>query len=76
MTLHSIRKTSNNKLAGSIRGLLAVGILSMVFAGAQPMAAKSKGKLPVVEAAVTYAPEVPPPITRKKPAIVQVHLDS
>jgi len=32
--------------------------------------------LPVLEAQITYAPEVPPPITRKKPAVVRVHLDS
>ena len=32
--------------------------------------------LPVEEAALTYAPEVPPPVARKTPAIVRVHLDS
>ena len=58
------------------RAVLVIGILSMVFTGALPATAKPKRELPVVEAAVTYAPEVPPPITRKKPAIVRVHLDS
>lgn len=33
-------------------------------------------KLPVEEGKVTYAPEVPPPITRKKPARVKVTLET
>ena len=43
-----------------------------VFArGARPAAS-----LPVVEAQLTTAPEAPPPITRRHPAIVRVRLDS
>jgi len=38
--------------------------------------AKTNAKLPLEEAQLTYAPEVPPPMTRRKPAIVRVHLDS
>lgn len=33
-------------------------------------------KLSREKAVLTYAPEVPPPILRRKPAIVEVHLDS
>jgi len=43
---------------------------------AAPVSAGQKAKLPVIEAQLTYAPEVPPPIARRKPAIVRVHLDS
>ena len=39
-------------------------------------AAFSKERVIREEAPLTYAPEVPPPITRKGPAVVQVHLDS
>ena len=52
-----------------------IGIL-LVGCGAPAAFAKHQEKLPVVEAQITYAPEVPMPITRKKPAIVRVHLDS
>ncbi len=34
-----------------------------------------KSTLPVVEAQVTYAPKVPPPLSRRKPAMVRVHLE-
>ncbi len=38
--------------------------------------AKSRGKsLPVEEATLTFAPAVPPPITRKHPAIVHATLE-
>jgi len=40
------------------------------------VSAGQKAKLPVVEAQLTYTPEVPPPIVRKKSAIIRVHLDS
>lgn len=33
-------------------------------------------KLPTEEAKLTYAPEVPPPITRRKPARVKIHLET
>lgn len=47
-----------------------------VFADKVP--ANSKAKLPKIRemAILTPAPEVPPPITRRKPAIVEVHLVS
>jgi len=32
--------------------------------------------LPVEKAVITHAPEVPPPITRKKPARVKIHLET
>jgi len=38
--------------------------------------AEWKSDLPVVEAPLTFAPEVPPPITRKEPAVVRVKLVS
>ena len=49
-------------------GWLLIGT-PFAFAGHQ-------GKLPVEEAHVTFAPEVPPPITRRHPAIIRVHLHS
>ena len=51
---------------------LAVGLA--FFHTATP--ARAEAKLPRQKALLTYAPEVPPPISRKKPAIVEVHLDS
>ncbi len=53
--------------------LALVGVLIIVAPVAM---AKSKGMLPVEEAQLTFAPNVPPPITRTKPAIVRVQLDS
>jgi len=53
---------------------LVAGLVGGLPAGSSE--AKAKGGLPVVEAQVTYAPEVPPPVARKKPAIVRVRLDS
>ena len=38
--------------------------------------ALAKAKTPTIEGPFTYAPEVPPALTRSKPAIVKVHLDS
>ncbi len=54
---------------------IAVGVFCLVAAGAGLAFAKAKPQtLPVEEAGVTYAPNVPPPITRRSPAIVRVHL--
>jgi len=52
-----------------LAGLVVMGGSALVFAKAKP-------KLPIEEAQLTFAPEVPAPMTRKKPAIVRVHLDS
>ena len=38
--------------------------------------ASSGARLPRETAVLTFAPEVPPPITRKEPAVVEIHLDS
>ncbi len=47
-------------------GLLVAGVAGPVTA---------KDKLPVIDAHITMAPNVPPPITRKSPAIVRVYID-
>jgi len=52
-----------------------VGALLCLVA-APPVRAKAKKMLPGEEARLAFAPEVPPPITRRKPAIVRVTLDS
>jgi len=36
----------------------------------------SPAQLPVERAQLTYAPNVPPPLTRKTPAIIEVHLEA
>ena len=56
--------------------VFAVGIAGALLIGVPPAFARSKNKLPVEEAPLTFAPEVPPPITRKQPTIVRVRLDS
>ena len=51
---------------------LAIAILSTSTVAM----ATSRGKsLPVEEATLTFAPAVPPPVTRKHPAIVRTHLE-
>lgn len=61
--------------------LIAAGILvfcsSIAFADGQEKT-RPKVKLPTIreKAVLTTAPEVPPPITRRQPAIVEVHLTS
>lgn len=61
-------------LRARVVGLGLMGVL--MFAGAPSAMAKAAGELPVIDAQLTYAPDVPSPLTRKKPAIVRVHLDS
>ena len=56
----------------AIRVVLAAA--AVVLVSAQPSFAKARVRQPVEEAVVTFAPEVPAPITRKHPAIVRVHL--
>ena len=50
--------------------------LSLLTGSASSAWAGHAVKLPEEEAQLTVAPNVPPPITRKKPALVKVHLDS
>ncbi|MBI3088440.1 MAG: nitrite reductase, copper-containing [Candidatus Omnitrophica bacterium] len=54
--------------------IVVIGLLSVWTAG--EALAKAPKPLPVEEARLTFAPEVPPPIARKTPALVKVHLDS
>ena len=51
--------------------IMAVAIASLVATQLSLIAAPLREK-----AQLTYAPDVPPPITRHKPAIVEVHLES
>ena len=54
-----------------------VGVVVVALLGLRSLAdAASPRKLPTVDGQVTYAPAVPPPVTRRTPAIVRVHLDS
>ena len=46
------------------------------MAGASSSPAVSSRRLPVEEAQLTFAPNVPPPIARRKPAVVRVQLDA
>ena len=63
-------RVMSGRLAWSV--FVAVGALAMMT---QAVWAKSSAKLPIEDAQLTFAPLVPPPIARKKPAIVRVHLD-
>ena len=47
-------------------------LMTLVFFGVFPAVASAGNELPVVEAVKAYAPNVPPPITRKTPALVKV----
>ena len=52
-------------------------VLTMVLTAGAPFVWARGGKLlPVEDAQVTYAPDVPSPIARKHPAVVRVRLDS
>jgi len=50
-------------------------VLALLF-GVGQSSAWASAKWPREKAALTYAPEVPPPIARKRPSIVEVHLNS
>ena len=50
-------------------------VILLSVCGATAEAGSLKRPL-TVEASLTFAPEVPPPITRRHPAIVRVHLDA
>lgn len=58
--------------SGYMIGLMGGALLLMPSASAEHL----KTKRPAVEAPLTYAPEVPPPVTRKQPALVTVRLDA
>ena len=61
-----------SKRPGVIISMLTIAILSTPTLAV----AKSRGKsLPVEEAKLTFAPEVPPPMTRSYPAIVRLKLE-
>ena len=58
------------------RYVLVGGIIAGLVVAAIPAWTGQGRTLPVEEATLTFAPQVPPPITRRTPAIVRVHLDS
>ena len=63
--------------ARMLRPVKILGIIgALLVLGAPAAMAKSQRELPVEEAQVAFAPDVPPPITRTRPAVVRVHLDS
>jgi len=49
---------------------------ALMLGGATEASAKQAKPLPIEDAPLTFAPDVPPPITRKKPALVRVRLDA
>ncbi|MBI4341050.1 MAG: nitrite reductase, copper-containing [Candidatus Omnitrophica bacterium] len=56
---------------------IASVVVAVLLAGSVAAQAKGKGKaLPVEKATLTFAPEVPPPIARRKPALVKATFDS
>ena len=55
-------------------GVIAVGVLGLL-AYYTPDVAAAKRSLPVEEAKLTFAPDVPPPVARRTPALVRIHLD-
>ena len=57
------------------RPLIFLG-LTAAFISVCPSPSLAAEKWMREKAILTYAPEVPPPITRRKPAVVEIHLDS
>ncbi|MDP2653168.1 MAG: multicopper oxidase domain-containing protein [Candidatus Omnitrophota bacterium] len=59
-------------------GMIVMSLLPLIGAGTGWAQDRVHLRLPALreKAIVTYAPEVPPPIKRKKPAVVEVHLNS
>ena len=53
-----------------VGGVAVIGLAGAIIAEADHAA-----KLPTEEATLTFAPQVPPPIARRTPAIVKVHLE-
>ncbi|MBI3321462.1 MAG: nitrite reductase, copper-containing [Candidatus Omnitrophica bacterium] len=62
--------------ARTVRWGIAVGCGGLLLINSPAVLAKTQRKPPVVEAQLTFAPEVPPPVARRYPAIVRVRLDS
>jgi len=61
---------------GRRRGVIVSALTMVMLSAPTGAVAKSRGRsLPVEEATLTFAPEVPAPMTRKRPAIVQAHLE-
>ncbi len=58
------------------QGVTAAFILALVGLVSCSRQAKEQGALPVVTAELTYAPQVPPPVTRTGPARVVVNLEA
>ena len=58
-----------------IVGMAVIGVL-LVHVSSVLAKAKHVPSLPIEEARLTFAPEVPPPINRKTPAVVRVRVDA
>ncbi len=56
--------------------LFTIGAMGMLLIAWPVATAKTRTTIPVEDAQLTFAPEVPAPIRRHKAAIVRVHLDS
>jgi copper-containing nitrite reductase len=54
----------------------AVVSVALAMAAAANASARPPKPLPVEDARLTFAPDVPPPVNRKKPAMVRVRLDA
>lgn len=57
----------------AVVAMLALGVPTRAASGAE---APHSAKAEQASLAIAYAPNVPPPITRRKPAVVRVHLDA
>jgi len=58
-------------------GLFTMGVMGALLIGWPTAIARTRATMPAAEEAqLTFAPEVPAPMTRHKAAIVRVHLDS
>lgn len=71
-------KTKRKTLSGAVKPALATALAVAaipLFMASRSTAAKAPAPLPVIQAVLTDAPNVPPPITRKTPAKVIVSLE-
>ena len=60
-----------------VRSVGSIALVASAFIAFGATAqARQQRDLAAVDAALTYAPEVPPPIHRRQPALVRVHLDA
>ena len=63
--------------AASVQRVRMIGlVVGLIVAGQPPAWAGHAAVPPSEEASLTYAPDVPPPLTRRRPATVRVHLDA